>query len=249
LKNKFYPIKITTYSDAEVGSGLGSSSTLTVSLIKAMSGYFNIKLSKKEIAKFAFQIERVDLNLEGGLQDHYAASYGGFNSIIIRKQKITVKKIALNIKILEQLDRSMMLIYTGIKRDSSQQIKKNLQQLKNKDSHFLKYLHFQKKKTLNLLKLLKKNNFDKVINEIDKCWSYKNYFLKKENYKLFQLIKKIKTYGALSIKVSGAGGGGFLFCLINPFKTRMLKKLISNQKLMYINKFSFYNKGSQNYFF
>jgi galactokinase/mevalonate kinase-like predicted kinase len=57
-----------------------------------------------------------------------------------------VKKIALNIKILEQLDRSMMLIYTGIKRDSSQQIKKNLQQLKNKDSHFLKYLHFQKKK-------------------------------------------------------------------------------------------------------
>jgi D-glycero-alpha-D-manno-heptose-7-phosphate kinase len=247
LKGKFYPMKITTYSDAEIGSGLGSSSTLTVSLIKALSGYFKIKLSKKEIAKFAFQIERIDLGLQGGLQDHYAASYGGFNIITVNKKKTMVKKIKPNIKILEKLNRSMLLIYTGIKRDSSVQIKKNLQELESEDSRFLKYLHYQKKKTLNLSKLFKKNNFDKVINEIDKCWSYKNFFLKKNDQKLFKLIKKIITYGAFSIKVSGAGGGGFLFCLIDPFKTRMLKKIITNQKSMYITKFSIYNKGSENY--
>ena len=249
LKGKFYPMQITTYSEAEIGSGLGSSSTLTVSLIKSLSGYFNIKLSKKEIAKFAFQIERVDLGLQGGLQDHYAASYGGFNSITVNKKKITVKKINPSIKTLEKLNRSMLLIYTGVIRDSSEQIKKNLQELKNEDSHFLKYLHYQKKKTLTLSKLFKTNNFDKVINEIDKCWSYKNFFLKKKDQKIFKLIKKIKTSGAFAIKVSGAGGGGFLFCIIDPFKRCILKKIISSQKTMYITKFSIYNKGSENYTF
>ena len=248
LKGKFHPIKITTYSDAEIGSGLGSSSTLTVSLIKALSGYFNIKLSKKEIAKLAFQTERLDLGLEGGLQDHYAASYGGFNSIIINKKKITVKKINPNIKLLEKLNRSMLLIYSGISRDSSLQIRESLKKLENKNSSFLKYLHYQKEKTLNLIKLLKKKNFNKAMNEIDKCWSYKNSFLKKDNPKLLKIIKKIKKCGAFSIKVSGAGGGGFLFCLIDPFKIRSLKKIISNHKAMYIAKLAIHNKGSENYF-
>jgi D-glycero-alpha-D-manno-heptose-7-phosphate kinase len=247
LNGKFYPMKITTYSDAEIGSGLGSSSTLTVSLIKAFCGYFNIKLSKKEIAIFAFKVERVDLGLVGGLQDHYAASYGGFNCIIIKKQKITVKKINPNKKCLEKLNRSMLLIYTGSSRDSSVQIKKNLQELENHNSRFIKYLHYQKKRTLNLLWMLKKNNFNTVINEIDKCWSYKNSFLKKDNQKLFKLLQKIKTSGAFSVKVSGAGGGGFLFCLIDPFKIRLIKKIINNQRFMYLTRFSLYDKGSKNY--
>jgi D-glycero-alpha-D-manno-heptose-7-phosphate kinase len=249
LKNKIYPIKITTYSDAEVGSGLGSSSTLTVSLIKAMSGYFNIKLSKKKIAEFAFQIERVDLGLQGGLQDHYAASYGGLNYLKIIKKKVTVKKIKSNAKIIEKLNRSMLLVYTGIKRESSLQIKKNLEELENEKSHFLKYLHYQKKITMSLSKLFLKNNFSKIIIEINKCWDYKNFILKKDNQRLFKLVQKIKTHVAFSIKVSGAGGGGFLFCLIDPFKTRVLKKIISRYKYMFITKISIYNKGSENYFF
>ncbi len=249
LRNKFYPIKITTYSDAEVGSGLGSSSTLTVSLIKAMSGYFNIKLSKKEIAKFAFQIERVDLGLQGGLQDHYAASYGGLNHLIINKKKTNVKKIQIKKTILEKLNRSMVLVYSGFTRDSSLQIKKNLQELEYENSDFLKYLHFQKKITINLSKLLNKNNFNKIINEINKCWNYKNFLLKRDNQKLFKLIQKIKTNGAFSIKVSGAGRGGHLFCLIDPFKRRVLKKIISKNKLMYLTKIYIHNKGSENYFF
>ena len=249
LGNKFYPIRITTYSDAEVGSGLGSSSTLTVSIIKAMSGYFNINLSKKEIAKFAFQIERVDLGLQGGLQDHYAASYGGLNHLIINKNKITVKKIKISNKNFEMLNRSMVLVYSGVKRDSSLQIKKNLQELENEDSKFLKYLHYQKKNTMNLSKLFNKHNFNKIINEINKCWNYKNFILKRDDQKLFKLVQKIKNHGAFSIKVSGAGGGGHLFCLIDPFKTRVLKKITSKNKYMYLTKIYIHKKGSENYYF
>ena len=98
-------------------------------------------------------------------------------------------------------------------------------------------------------KLLNKNNFNKIINEINKCWNYKNFLLKRDNQKLFKLIQKIKTNGAFSIKVSGAGGGGHLFCLIDPFKRRVLKKIISKNKLMYLTKIYIHNKGSENYFF
>ena len=82
--------EIKTYCDSPVGSGLGSSSTLVVCMVKCWSEVLKLGLDQYEIAEDAYIIERIKCKFEGGLQDHYAASFGGINFIEFSKSNINL---------------------------------------------------------------------------------------------------------------------------------------------------------------
>ncbi len=115
-------------------SGIGSSSSLIVGLINSILAFKKKKLSKYNVAKIAIEIERKILNEDGGIQDQISASYGGINLIKCYKNyKFSVKKIKLSKKNIYFLENSLILVFSNIKRYSSEIIKS---QKKEKINHY-----------------------------------------------------------------------------------------------------------------
>jgi D-glycero-alpha-D-manno-heptose-7-phosphate kinase len=233
-------VHVGTYSTVPTKTGLGTSSAMVVGLINCINKYKKLKLSNKQIYKYAYIIERKICNYHGGWQDQIVSQYGGFVEIKInKKEKIIVKKFKKNTKLNNIIKKNFVLVYSKQKRDSSKVI---LSQ-KKKANSIIQY--YDKIKSLNkeFLKNLNDGNIDKIGKIFDFHWNLKkklsdNITNKKLNLFYKYLIENFEFSGG---KLIGAGGGGFfLMSLKNQ------KKVINELKLQNINyiKLDVENKGS-----
>ena len=107
------------HSNAPPGSGLGSSSTVMVTLIGLLKEYHNLTLTDYEIAGLSHRIERIDLGLLGGMQDQYAATFGGFNYIEFDADRVIVNPLRMADDVVHELEHNLLLCYTGATRRST----------------------------------------------------------------------------------------------------------------------------------
>jgi len=222
--------KMTTYSDAPAGSGLGSSSTMVVAMIKAFEEWLNLPLGEYDIASLAYKIERADIGLAGGKQDQYAATFGGFNFMeFYENERVIVNPLRLKRWIRNEIEASLILYYTGVSRESANIISEQIEHTQKGNAKNVESMHEMKRQAIIMKEALLKGDFKGFSNCLLQGWlAKKNAAASISNSFLDEHYQFALDNGAESAKISGAGGGGFMMIYCNPCKKvaliRALKK-------------------------
>lgn len=205
---------MTTYVDAPPGSGLGSSSTLTVSIIGAFCEWLNLPLGEYDIAKLAYEIERVDLGQAGGKQDQYAATFGGFNFMEFYAQdKVIVNPLRIKEKYMYELANNLVLYYTKTSRLSSTIIAEQAKNVSGKKEVSIQAMHNLKEQAKRMKEALLVGDINDVGPILDFGWQQKKQMASGiTNTEIDHIYETIMNNGATGGKISGAGGGGFMLC-------------------------------------
>ena len=235
---------ISTYSDVPSGSGLGGSSTLVVAIIQAFVEWLNIPLGEYDIAKLAFDIEREDIGIVGGAQDQYAATFGGFNFMeFYADKRVIVNPLRVKSWIIDELEASIILYFTNITRQASQIEKEKKDLLENENS--LNAMHEVKEDAILMKEALLKGEIKKFASILGKSWESKKRVSNSiSNDEIDKVYKVAMQNGAYSGKVSGAGGGGFMFFMVEPTMKLKLIRALNKQQGEVIN-FEFVKDGAK----
>ena len=205
--------KLSTYVDAPPGSGLGTSSTLVVAILGAFAEWLGLPMGEYDLAHLAFEIERVDLNMAGGKQDQYAATFGGVNFMeFFREDKVIVNPLRIHDKYLDELAHNLILYHTETSRLSSRIIEQQSQNVMKKNARTIEAMHKLKEQAIMMKEAILKGELDKIGEILDFGWQYKKHMASGiTNPFIDEVYKTAIKNGATGGKISGAGGGGFMF--------------------------------------
>jgi D-glycero-alpha-D-manno-heptose-7-phosphate kinase len=208
-------MKLFLHSDAPPGSGLGSSSALAVALVAALVHHQGADITSDELARLAWQVERLDMAIEGGLQDQYAATFGGFNMLEFTAEGVNVEPLKLRPAVLNELAYRLILVYTGKTRMSGSIIAQQVEGYRQEDAEVMSALDEMKSITRQMKEMLVRGRLDDFGDLLDSAWQSKKKLASGiSTPEIDELYAEAKKAGALGGKITGAGGGGhlLLFC-------------------------------------
>jgi D-glycero-alpha-D-manno-heptose-7-phosphate kinase len=216
------PLELSTFCDAPPGSGLGSSSTLVVAMVKAFAELLNAPLDDYAIAHLAHHIERVDCGLRGGRQDQYSATFGGFNFMeFYEGDRTVVNPLRIKPEVICELEASLLLFYSGVSRESAKIIEEQSKGVTEGESVAIEAMHGIKREALVMKECLLRGDFGGVVTSMQEGWKNKKQSSKAvSNDQLDRVFAAAIESGARAGKVSGAGGGGFILFFV-PTERRM----------------------------
>lgn len=216
------PMELSTFCDAPAGSGLGSSSTLVVVMIRAFAELLNLPLDDYTIAHLAYKIERVDCGLQGGRQDQYSATFGGFNFMeFYADERAVINPLRIKNWIICELEASLVLFFTGVSRESAHIIADQSDNVRAGLVDALEAMHGIKREALVMKECLLRGDFEGLVQSMRLGWESKKRSAKTvSNPHIDEIYDAAIKAGALAGKVSGAGGGGFMLFFV-PTERRM----------------------------
>lgn len=201
-----------THTDAPPGSGLGASSTVVVALIGAFNAWLRLGLDRYEIARLAYDIEREDLGIRGGKQDQYAAAFGGFNYMEFDKGGVLVNPLRIPVEWVSELEYSLVLAWTGRSRLSSNIIESQIENFREKKSDSVQAMDETKAFADTMRQALLTKDFRRFGASLHEAWQAKKRMSDQiSSSAIDELYEAAREAGALGGKISGAGGGGFMF--------------------------------------
>ncbi|MBS1513231.1 MAG: dehydrogenase [Bacteroidetes bacterium] len=236
--------RLSTFVDAPAGSGLGTSSTLVVAILGAFIEMLKLPLGEYDAAQYAYHIERSDLQLAGGKQDQYAATFGGVNFMeFYEEDRVIVNPLRIRPEYLHELENNLVLYFTDSSRESAGIIKEQVKNVHNKNEKSIEAMHHLKDQARMMKEALLRGKLDELGRILDYGFQQKRLMAANiSNNKIESIYDAAKAAGATGGKISGAGGGGFMifYC---PGNTRYAVINALNSFGGEVKKYSFTKYG------
>ena len=235
-----HELRVVYEADLPARSGLGTSSSFAVGLLNAFYALKGKYADKKKLADDAIYLERVLCNESGGIQDQIAASFGGFNRIDFDADGYRVRPVIISKERKEQLNKNLMLFFTGFSRFSSDIADNQKAATKDKTAQLneMKELVDESEKILT-----SKTDLAEFGKLLDYTWKLKRGITKAiSNDSIDVLYKKAIDEGAVGGKLLGAGGGGFMLFYVEEDKQEKVKEAL--KQLLYV-PFEFETGGTR----
>lgn len=204
-------------SEIPPGTGLGSSSAVTVAILKALSTACGEHLSKAELAELACYLELEEMRMPIGKQDQYAAAFGGLNEIVFTAEGVEVTPLDLSWDTRQRLQGSLMLFFTGHARNSTAILKQQSAASRQPSSATVEALHRVKAMVADVKRAFTTGDLDAFGELLHENWTQKKRFAAGiSNDLIDDSYETARRLGALGGKITGAGGGGFLMLYCPP---------------------------------
>lgn len=205
-------------SEIPPGTGLGSSASVCVNILKTLTSYVHAPLSKYELAERAFQTARNTLGRHVGKQDEYAAAFGGLNFINFERDgSVIVEPVDLDPQIMTQLQSNLKLFFTGSSHHSWSILEEQEQFTRKQSVSTIEALHEVRALASSMRDALISGSLTKFGALLDEAWYAKKRFSSRiSNARIDQLYDLARRHGASGGKITGAGGGGFLLLYCEP---------------------------------
>ncbi len=209
---ELHGFRLSSFVEAPAGSGLGTSSTLVVTILGAFSEWLKLPLGDYDTAHYAYEIERYDLKMAGGRQDQYAATFGGVNFMeFYADDKVIVNPLRIRPEYLHELGHNLLLYYTSTSRLSSDIIESQSRNVVNKNEKSIEAMHHLKDQARMMKEALLRGRVDEMGEILDYGFQHKKQMTQGiTNPLIDEMYETARKAGATGGKISGAGGGGFM---------------------------------------
>lgn len=235
-----HELRLTYEADLPARSGLGTSSSFAVGMLNAFYALKGKYADKKKLADEAIYLERVLCRESGGVQDQIAASYGGLNRINFNESGYEVNPVIISPERKRQLNRNLMLFFTGFSRFSSDIQQTTQKALEDKQKQLLEMLSLVDDAEKVLTSKSDLNEFGRLL---DYTWKLKRGITSQiSTDSIDGLYAKGMASGAIGGKLLGAGGGGFLLFYVEEDKQEKMREAM--RELLYV-PFEFENSGTR----
>jgi D-glycero-alpha-D-manno-heptose-7-phosphate kinase len=210
-------IDLSLNTSAPPGSGLGASSALMVSLIGLLRDFHRLVLTDYEVAELAWEVERLDLGLKGGLQDQYAAAFGGFNFIEFHADRVIVNPLRIPRTTIDELEANLLLCFTGTTRVGDGIIDDQTKRYESSQGDTMDGLRMQKDLAVAMKDALLRGQLTAFGELLGTAWEYKKRMSPKISTPMIdEAYAEAIAHGAIGGKITGAGGGGFMLFYCRP---------------------------------
>lgn len=214
---------ITTRSEAPPGSGTGSSAAMGVALVGLLDFIAGGDMGPSQIAEMAHLLEVEELGVSGGRQDQYAAAYGGLNFMRFHDGDVSVEPVSVSEGFLRELEKHLLLVYTGKSRLSGNIIDRVMGAYRRGDPGVTGALDNLAEAAEQMRQALTDESLQRVGQVMNLNWeNQKRLYDEMTTIKIEALVEATSRVGILGVKASGAGGGGCIFILSQPDREHLV---------------------------